>query len=249
MKESIDLSNLPNHVGVIMDGNGRWAKSKGLIDRVLGHKNSIKAVREVIEGTGELGIKYLTLYTFSTENWARPKTEIDALMTLLVKTIRDELPTMMDNNVKLLTIGDADALPKNCRKELFEAIEITKNNTGLNLILALSYSGKWDILQAVKSIAIDIKSGDILPEIITEEVFRNHLPSSELPDIDLMLRTGGDYRISNFMLWQLAYAELYIFENVLWPDFRREHLHEAILCFQGAERRFGKTGEQIKNKK
>lgn len=249
MKESIDLNNLPNHIGVIMDGNGRWAKSKGLIDRVLGHKNSIKAVREVIEGAGELGVKYLTLYTFSTENWGRPKAEVDALMSLLVKTIGDELPTMMENNVQLLTIGNVDSLPQKCKKELFEAIDRTSNNTGLKLILALSYSGKWDIIQAVKSIANDVKAGDLSPENITEEIFKEHLPSFELPDIDLMLRTGGDYRISNFMLWQLAYAELYIFENVLWPDFRREHLHEAILCYQGAERRFGKTGEQIKSKK
>lgn len=249
MKESIDLNNLPNHIGVIMDGNGRWAKNKGLIDRVLGHKNSIKAVREVIEGAGELGVKYLTLYTFSTENWGRPKAEVDALMSLLVKTIGDELPTMMENNVQLLSIGNVDSLPKNCKKELFEAIERTSKNTGLKLILALSYSGKWDIIQAVKSIAKDVKAGDLSPENITEEIFKEHLPSFELPDIDLMLRTGGDYRISNFMLWQLAYAELYIFENVLWPDFRREHLHEAILCYQGAERRFGKTGEQIKSKK
>lgn len=232
-----------------MDGNGRWAKSKGLIDRVLGHKNSIKAVREVIEGAGELGVKYLTLYTFSTENWGRPKAEVDALMSLLVKTIGDELPTMMENNVQLLTIGNVDSLPQKCKKELFEAIDRTSNNTGLKLILALSYSGKWDIIQAVKSIANDVKAGDLSPENITEEIFKEHLPSFELPDIDLMLRTGGDYRISNFMLWQLAYAELYIFENVLWPDFRREHLHEAILCYQGAERRFGKTGEQIKSKK
>lgn len=245
MKESIDLNNLPNHIGVIMDGNGRWAKSKGLIDRVLGHKNSIKAVREVIEGAGELGVKYLTLYTFSTENWGRPKAEVDALMSLLVKTIGDELPTMMENNVQLLTIGNVDSLPQKCKKELFEAIDRTSNNTGLKLILALSYSGKWDIIQAVKSIANDVKAGDLSPENITEEIFKEHLPSFELPDIDLMLRTGGDYRISNFMLWQLAYAELYIFEELFWPDFRREHLHEAILDYQDRERRFGKTSEQL----
>jgi undecaprenyl diphosphate synthase len=246
-KESLDLDNLPQHVAVIMDGNGRWAKGKGLIDRVFGHRNSIKAVREVIEGSGELGINYLTLYTFSTENWARPKAEIDALMTLLVKTIKDELATMMKNNVKLLTIGDANSLPNDCRVELFEAIESTKNNTGLNLVLALSYSGKWDIIQAVKSIASDAKSGDLLIDNINEAIIKNHMPSHFLPDVDLMIRTGGDYRISNFMLWQLAYAELFIFENLLWPDFRREHLFEAIASFQGAERRFGKTGEQLKN--
>jgi undecaprenyl diphosphate synthase len=246
-KDSLDLSNLPQHVAVIMDGNGRWAKGKGLIDRVFGHRNSIKAVREVIEGSGELGIKFLTLYTFSTENWARPKSEVDALMTLLVKTIKDELATMMENNVRLSTIGDTFSLPKDCRLELLEAIDSTKNNTGLNLILALSYSGKWDIIEAVKSIANDAKNGDLAIENINEVLIKEHMPSHFLPDIDLMIRTGGDYRISNFMLWQLAYAELFIFENLLWPDFRREHLHEAIACYQGAERRFGKTGDQIKS--
>jgi undecaprenyl diphosphate synthase len=246
LKDSIDLNNLPTHVAVIMDGNGRWAKSKGLIDRVFGHKNSIKAVREVIEGAGELGIKYLTLYTFSTENWERPKAEIDALMTLLAKTINAELPTMMKNNVKLLTIGHTESLPKDCRIELMEAIEHTKLNTGLNLVLALSYSGKWDILEAVKSIAHDVETGDLSAKDINEFVFSQHLPTSILPPVDLMIRTGGDYRISNFMLWHLAYAELFIFEDVLWPDFRREHLHKALLSFQSSERRFGKTGEQIK---
>lgn len=248
MKADIDLNNLPKHIAVIMDGNGRWAQSKGLIDRVFGHRNSLKAVREVIEGTGDLGIKYLTLYTFSTENWDRPKVEVDALMTLLVKTIRDELPTMMKNNVKLLTIGNTDSLPKDCRKALLEAIDKTKDNTGLNLVLALSYSGKWDILEAVKSIAKDIQTGDLTYDLINEKVFSQHLATGNLPPVDLMIRTGGDYRISNFMLWHLAYAELFIFENVLWPDFRREHLYEAILSYQSTERRFGKTGDQVKAK-
>lgn len=246
MKEKIDKTNLPIHIAVIMDGNGRWAKSKGLIDRVFGHRNSLKAVREVIEGAGEIGIKYLTLYTFSTENWDRPKAEVDALMTLLVKTIRDELPTMMKNNVKLLTIGHTDSLPRDCQKELREAIDHTKNNNGLNLVLALSYSGKWDIMEAVKSIANHVEKGVLRAEEVNEEVFSKHLTTGNLPPVDLMIRTGGDYRISNFMLWHLAYAELFIFENVLWPDFRREHLFEAIIDFQGTERRFGKTGEQIR---
>ena len=246
MKEKIDSNNLPVHVAVIMDGNGRWAKSKGLIDRVFGHRNSLKAVREVIEGAGEIGIKYLTLYTFSTENWDRPKAEVDALMTLLVKTIKDELPTMMQNNVKLLTIGNTNSLPKECQKELLFAIDKTKENTGLNLVLALSYSGKWDILEAVKSVAKHVEQGFLKADDISEKIFSQHLSTGGLPPVDLMIRTGGDYRISNFMLWHLAYAELFIFEDLLWPDFRREHLFEAILDFQGTERRFGKTGEQIK---
>jgi undecaprenyl diphosphate synthase len=247
LKDTLDLNNLPVHIAVIMDGNGRWAKSKGLIDRVFGHRNSLKAVREVIEGTGELGIKYLTLYTFSTENWDRPKAEVDALMTLLVKTIGDELPTMMKNNVKLLTIGNTNSLPKDCRRELLEAIEKTKGNSGLNLVLALSYSGKWDILEAVKSIATEIEAGKLTTSQIDESVFSRHLSTGSLPPVDLMIRTGGDYRISNFMLWHLAYAELFIFEDVLWPDFRKEHLYEAIRNFQNTERRFGKTSDQIKN--
>lgn len=246
MKENIDLGNLPAHIAVIMDGNGRWAKSKGLIDRVFGHRNSLKAVREVIEGAGEIGIKFLTLYTFSTENWERPKAEVDALMTLLVKTIKDELPTMMKNNVKLLTIGHTDSLPKDCKAELLDAIDKTKLNTGLSLVLALSYSGKWDILEAVKSVAKHVEKGLLKADDIDEIVFANHLTTGALPPVDLMIRTGGDYRISNFMLWHLAYAELFIFENVLWPDFRREHLFEAIINFQKIERRFGKTGDQIK---
>ncbi len=246
MKEKIDKHYLPVHVAVIMDGNGRWAKSKGLIDRVFGHRNSLKAVREVIEGAGEIGVKYLTLYTFSTENWERPQAEVDALMSLLVGTIKDELPTMMQNNVKLLTIGNTSSLPKECQKELFFAIDKTKENTGLNLVLALSYSGKWDIIEAVKSIAKEVEEGVLKPIQIDENEFSKHLTTSNLPPVDLMIRTGGDYRISNFMLWHLAYAELFIFDKVLWPDFRREHLFEAILSFQNTERRFGKTGEQVK---
>jgi undecaprenyl diphosphate synthase len=246
-KESLDLNNLPKHIAVIMDGNGRWAKSKGLIDRVFGHKNSIQAVREVIESSGELEVKYLTLYTFSTENWERPKTEVNALMSLLVSTIKKELPTMMKNNVKLLTIGDTESLPKDCKEELKEAIEATKTNNGLNLTLALSYSGKWEIIEATKKIALDVVSGDLNVNHINDNVFASYLNANFLPPVDLMIRTGGDHRISNFMLWHLAYAELYIFDKVLWPDFRREHLYEAILDYQNTERRFGKTGEQIKN--
>lgn len=244
MKELIDLSNLPRHVAVIMDGNGRWAKKQGAA-RVFGHRNAIKAVREVTEGCAELGVKCLTLYTFSTENWSRPKMEIDALMHLLIYTIRGEVPTLMENNVRLSAIGNLDTLPKDCRSELTEAIRLTENNNGLNLILALSYSGKWDILEATKKLARQVQNGLLTPDQIDETLFANALSTEGLGEVDLMIRTGGDHRISNFMLWQLAYAELYIINDVLWPDFRKPHLWEAILTYQNRERRFGKTSEQL----
>lgn len=231
-----------------MDGNGRWAKQKGIIDRLFGHKNAITAVRETIEGCGELGVDFLTLYAFSTENWNRPKLEVDGLMTLLVSTINDEISTMMRNNVRLLTIGDLNTLPEKSKKTLLEAIKTTENNTGLSLILALSYSGKWDILNATKKIAEQLANKTLNVEQITEDIFEQQLSTSGIPDPDLMIRTGGDYRISNFLLWQLAYTELYIFEELFWPDFRKQHLHEAILSFQDRERRFGKTSEQIQRK-
>ncbi|MCU0392417.1 MAG: isoprenyl transferase [Thermoflexibacter sp.] len=245
MKELIDKSHVPQHIAVIMDGNGRWAKKRGM-SRVFGHKNAIQAVREISEGSGELGVKYLTLYAFSTENWSRPTKEVEALMELLVKAIKDELPTLMKNNVKLFSIGDISNLPNSTQQQLAQALEITKNNTGLNLIIALSYSGKWDIVEATKKIAEQVKQGKILAEEIDEKLFAKYLSTSYAPDVDLMIRTGGDYRISNFMLWQLAYAELYIMENVFWPDFRKQHLFEAILDYQRRERRFGKISEQLK---
>ncbi|WAC11679.1 isoprenyl transferase [Dyadobacter pollutisoli] len=245
MKELIDTGNLPKHIAVIMDGNGRWAQNQGAA-RVFGHRNAIKAVREVTEGCADLGVSYLTLYAFSTENWARPEFEVRALMELLVQSIRNELPTMLKNNVRLDTIGNTESLPKSCRNQLAEAIEATSHNTGLNLILALGYSGKWDITQAARKIAEDVKKGILTPEEINEDLLSAHLSTEDRPDVDLMLRTGGDHRISNFLLWQLAYAELYFYEDLFWPDFRREHLYEAILSFQNRERRFGKTGEQIK---
>lgn len=245
MKELIDTGNLPKHIAVIMDGNGRWAQNQGAA-RVFGHRNAIKAVREVTEGCAELGVSCLTLYAFSTENWARPEFEVRALMELLVQSIGNELPTMMKNNVKLDTIGDTASLPKSCQNQLGKAIEATRNNTGLNLILALGYSGKWDITQAARKIAEDVRNGVLLPEEINEEVVAGNLSTSSRPEVDLMLRTGGDHRISNFLLWQLAYSELYFYEDLFWPDFRREHLYEAILSYQNRERRFGKTGEQIK---
>lgn len=246
MIELIDKGNLPRHVAVIMDGNGRWAKQQGVLNRVFGHRNAIKAVRECTEGCAELGIEYLTLYTFSTENWERPKDEIEALMNLLVGTIADELPTLQKNNVRLLTIGDTATLPDRCRRDLLRAIDETRRNTGLSLVLALSYSGRWDIAQAVRQLARQVERGELTPDQLTEDRLEAALATAGMPDPDLMIRTGGDHRISNFMLWQLAYAELYIFDELFWPDFRRQHLHQAILDYQNRERRFGKTSEQVR---
>ncbi len=247
LKDSIDLNNLPAHIAVIMDGNGRWAKQKGFADRIFGHRNAIAAVRETIEGCGELGVKYLTLYAFSTENWNRPASEVKALMSLLVSAIHDELPAMMKNQVRLKTIGDIKALPAASQKELLSAIDQTAQNTGLTLVLALSYSGKWDIVEAGKRLAEKVQLGELKAEEINAEMVHAHLSTAGMPDPDLMIRTGGDHRISNFMLWQLAYAELYIFEDLFWPDFRKPHLHQAIVDFQMRERRFGKTSEQVKS--
>ena len=243
MNEHIDPDNLPQHIAVIMDGNGRWAKKQGAA-RVFGHKNAIKAVREVTEGCAELGIKYLTLYAFSTENWNRPKLEVDALMTLLVHTIKGEIKTLMDNNVRLNTIGNIDSLPTACQRELAEAMRETSHNTGLTLVLALSYSGRWEILEAVRQLAAEVQKGTLTPDQIDETAFGNHLTTSGMPDPELMIRTSGEMRISNFMLWQLAYSELYM-PDVLWPDFRKEHLYEALLSYQQRERRFGKISEQL----
>lgn len=245
MKELINDKNLPRHIAVIMDGNGRWAQKQGAA-RVFGHRSAIKSVREVTEGCAELGIGYLTLYAFSTENWGRPQFEVNALMELLVYTVKDELPTLMKNNVRLHTIGELDKLPGRSQKALLEGITKTQHNTGLNLTLALGYSGKWDIVQAARKIAEEIAGGAMQPEDITEHLFASRLSTGDWPEVDLMLRTGGDHRISNFMLWQLAYAELYVYGELLWPDFRKQHLHEAIIAYQGRERRFGKTGDQVK---
>jgi undecaprenyl diphosphate synthase len=245
MKELIDTGNLPKHIAVIMDGNGRWAQNQGAA-RIFGHRNAIQAVREVTESCAELGVSFLTLYAFSTENWARPELEVRALMELLVQSIRNELPTMLKNNVRLDTIGDINSLPGRCQRQLIEATEATKHNTGLNLILALGYSGKWDIVQATKKLAEEVQKGMLSPEAINEDLVAAALSTKDRPEVDLMLRTGGDHRISNFLLWQLAYAELYFYEDLFWPDFRREHLYEAIISYQNRERRFGKTGEQIK---
>lgn len=242
----INPDKLPEHIAIIMDGNGRWAKKKGAM-RVFGHKNAIKSVRESTEACAELGIKHLTLYAFSTENWGRPAQEVNALMQLLVSTIRKEINTLQDNNVRLHTIGDTNTLPKVCQRELADAIRLTQNNTGLNLILALSYSGRWDILNAVKSLVQEATQQNQTIDIndINEQVFAQHLATKHIPDPELLIRTSGEMRISNFLLWQIAYSEIYI-TPVLWPDFRREHLYEAILEYQKRERRFGKTSEQVK---
>ncbi|WP_367914405.1 isoprenyl transferase [Leadbetterella sp. DM7] len=237
--EEISLNNLPKHIAVIMDGNGRWAKSRGAL-RIFGHQNGIKAVRETVEACAELGVGYLTLYTFSTENWGRPKMEVDGIMDLLVKTIGDEVPRLHKNNVQLKCIGDMDALPEKARRNMEKGIDTTKNNTGLVLNIALSYSGKWDIIQATRKLASAVKSGEMTPEEIDEEQFSRLLSTYPAPEVDLLIRTGGDHRISNYLLWQSAYAEL-LFLDVLWPDFRKSHLLDAVRAFQTRDRRFGKT--------
>jgi undecaprenyl diphosphate synthase len=239
----ISKDRLPKHIAIIMDGNGRWAEEKGQ-ERLYGHFHGVESVRNIVEGCAELGIGYLTLYAFSTENWDRPVKEVEGLMTLLVDTIRKEVPTLNKNNIRLHVIGDLQMLPEFARKELNEALEMTASNTGLNLIMALSYSSRWELVNAVKQIGIDVKSGKIDPETINQDTLQQYLSTSQFPDPELMIRTSGEYRISNFLLYQLAYAELY-FTNTRWPDFRKDHLYEAILDFQSRERRFGKTGQQI----
>lgn len=241
--DQIDRSNIPEHIAIIMDGNGRWAKKQGK-PRVFGHRNGVKAVREVTEGCAKLGINYLTLYAFSTENWNRPKIEVTALMTLLVETIKSEVKTLNKNNIRLETIGNTEALPEKSKKALRNAIAETKDNTGLCLILALNYSAKWDIMQAVKSIAQKVEDQSLHADSITESDFESALSTKNIPDPELLIRTSGESRISNFLLWEIAYAELF-FTSVLWPDFTQEHLAKAILDFQNRERRFGKTSEQV----
>ncbi len=240
-KENIDFNNLPKHVAVIMDGNGRWATQKG-VARIFGHRNAVQSVKDVVEGCGELGIKFLTLYAFSTENWGRPKDEVDALMELLVNTLKKEIKSLHDNRVKLRTIGSIDHLPQLCQANLAEAIEATSNNKGLTLVLALSYSGRWEITQAAKKISADAQAGKLNPADVTEEIFSNYLSTAGIPDPELLIRTSGEMRISNFLLWQLAYTEFFI-TSKLWPDFRKEDLYEAICAYQHRERRFGKIAE------
>ncbi len=242
--EELNRKKLPQHVAIIMDGNGRWAKNQGKA-RIFGHEHAIRAVRETVEGCAELGIKYLTLYAFSTENWNRPKEEVDALMNLLVRTIAAETPTLQKNNIALQTIGDISSLHQETLEELETAKKATSKNSRMTLILALSYSSRWEIIEATKSIANDVVEGKIKTEEINDEIFSNALNTSLFPDPELMIRTSGEYRISNFLLWQLAYTELY-FTPILWPDFGKEQLYLALIDFQNRERRFGKTGDQIK---
>jgi len=233
------------HVAVIMDGNGRWAEERGN-DRIYGHQNAITAVKETVEAAAELGIGYLTLYAFSTENWNRPKEEIKALMSLLVHAIHDEIDTLNENNIKLIVIGDIENLPVRLRKRIIWAIDSTSRNTGLNLVVALSYSGRWEILKAMQGIALDISKGKISVEELNSELFSGYLNTSNIPDPELLIRTSGEFRISNFLLWQIAYTELF-FTEILWPDFRKKDFFDAILDYQKRERRFGKTSSQIKS--
>ncbi len=243
IKDTIDRARLPEHVAIIMDGNGRWAKERGQL-RVFGHKNGVKAVRDTVEGAVEIGVKYLTLYAFSTENWNRPKLEVSALMELLVNTINKETKTLMDNGVKLNAIGNLDQLPKKCYTRLQEAMQTTASNTNCTLTLALSYSARWEITEAARRLARQVQAGDIHPDDIDESVVAQQLATRGMPDPELMIRTSGEQRISNYLLWQLAYAELY-FTDKMWPEFRRNDLFEALATYQNRERRFGLTSEQV----
>jgi len=243
LKQNIDLERLPQHIAIIMDGNGRWAQEHGQ-DRLFGHFRGVESVRDIVEGCAEIGVKYLTLYAFSTENWDRPQKEVTGLMELLVETLRKEVPTLNKNNIKMHAIGALSMLPPNARLALQEAIDMTAENTGLNLIMALSYSSRWELVHAVKQIAIDVKENLLDPATINQDTLQQYLATSAFPDPELMIRTSGEYRISNFLLYQLAYAELY-FTETRWPDFRKENLYEAILDYQTRERRFGKTSSQL----
>jgi undecaprenyl diphosphate synthase len=243
LKQSINKNNIPQHIAIIMDGNGRWAKLHGE-DRIFGHHEGVNSVREIVEACGEIGVKYLTLYAFSTENWNRPKDEVDALMELLVATISMETPNLNKKGVRLQAIGDIKSLPESCQKELQESIDITAKNDTVTLILALSYSSKWEITNAVHEIAKQVEAGEIKASDITSKDIEKNLTTNKFPDPELMIRTSGEHRISNFLLWQLAYAEFY-FTDILWPDFRKDEFFKAIISFQNRERRFGKTSEQI----
>jgi len=242
-KEHIQTEKLPKHVAIIMDGNGRWAKQKGQL-RTFGHKVGVKAVRETVEGAAEIGLQVLTLYAFSTENWNRPKVEINTLMNLLVETIHQETPRLIENGIRLKAMGDLSQLPGNCQLQLQKSIDQTSGQTGMILNLALSYSARWEILRAVKELAKQVKQGHLNPDEINEAMFSKYLCTAEFPDPELLIRTSGEQRISNYLLWQIAYSELY-FTTCLWPDFTREHLFEALVAYQQRERRFGKISEQV----
>jgi len=243
IKEKLNINKLPKHVAIIMDGNGRWAARRGSV-RTFGHEHAIEAVRSTVEGAGEIGIKYLTLYAWSTENWSRPRKEVDTLMNLLVYAIDAEAENLMKNNVRITVIGDIAKLPDNVRSKLLGCIEYLKDNTGLTVIFAISYSSRWEIVEAAKKIAADISAKKISPDDIENQLFEKYLSTSGIPDPELLIRTSGEYRVSNFLLWQIAYTELY-FTDLLWPDFRKEDLFKAIVDFQNRERRFGMTSEQI----
>lgn len=243
LESQIDKSNLPEHIAVIMDGNGRWAKQKNM-PRVFGHKNGVKSVREITEAAAELGIKYLTLYAFSTENWNRPAFEVTALMSLLVETIKDEVATLNKNNIRLNAIGDISKLPKRSYKALLDAIENTASNDHMTLNLALNYSSRWEIVDTVKKIASQVKAGNVDIDAIDQDYFSGFLNTAGTPDPELLIRTSGEKRISNYLLWQLAYSELH-FLDIYWPDFRKKHLYESVIEYQRRERRFGKTSEQL----
>ncbi|MFT4782003.1 MAG: undecaprenyl diphosphate synthase [Psychroserpens sp.] len=243
LKDQIQIDKLPEHVAIIMDGNGRWAKQQGLL-RVIGHESGTKSVRNIVEASAEIGIKYLTLYAFSTENWKRPKLEVQTLMKLLVKSLKKEIKTLQDNNIKLSAIGNLNDLPKKAHKELLEVIEKTKDNKHMTLTLALSYGSREEIVNVIKELTNKVKNNIISIESIDESIINKHLYTQNLPDVDLLIRTSGEQRISNFLLWQIAYAELY-FTDILWPDFKKKDLYEALINYQNRERRFGKTSEQL----
>lgn len=244
LKDKIDPQRLPRHIAIIMDGNGRWAKSRGEM-RVFGHQNGVESVRQAATTAAELGVGFLTLYAFSTENWKRPKCEVDALMNLLVLTLNSELGTLMENNIRLRAIGNVDQLQPECYSQLLDTMDKTRHNNRMDLILALNYSGRWEIANAAQKLAEEVKNGKLDPKNIDQDLFNNYLETKDIPDPELLIRTSGEYRISNFLLWQAAYSELY-FTPKLWPDFRKDDLYEAILDFQNRERRFGMTSEQIK---
>jgi len=243
LKAQIQTEKLPQHLAIIMDGNGRWAKKQGLL-RVIGHENGTKSVREVVEASAEIGIKNLTLYAFSTENWKRPKIEVQTLMKLLVKSLKKEIETLQKNNIKLLAIGNLKDLPKKAYSELLEVVDKTKNNSHMTLTLALSYGSREEIISVIKTLSDKVKNNIISTESIDESIINKHLYTQNLPDVDLLIRTSGEHRISNFLLWQIAYAELY-FTDILWPDFTKQDLYEALINYQNRERRFGKTSEQL----
>lgn len=242
-KEQIDINRLPEHIAIIMDGNGRWAKNQGKF-RVFGHESGVLSVKDIVEGCVEIGVKYLTVYAFSTENWSRPIEEVNALMELLISTINQEAETLNKNNIRLNAIGDLKSLPQKCIDDLADAMHKTKDNTKCTLTLALSYSAKWEIVEAARKLVQQVQEGALNIDQINEQAFAAQLTTCNIPDPELMIRTSGEHRVSNFLLWQMAYAELY-FTEVLWPDFRREHLYEAIVDYQKRERRFGKISEQL----